>query len=178
MSGADKKYQSITDQFLEHIPCAVFAKDLNSRFISANQFLAVAAGFKDGSEMVGKSDYEMPWADELVNYHEIDREVMQCGEVIDKVEPIQLKNKKIIARTMKAPLYEEGKVIGVVGAFIDITDLIELKEKAEVANKAKEQFLYNMRHDIRTPFSGILGVATLLKNLEKDAKKLAAQDKA
>ena len=52
-----------------------FSKDLNSRFLGANKFLAMAAGFSDGKEIIGKSDYEMPWADETVDYHEFDKQI-------------------------------------------------------------------------------------------------------
>ncbi|NEP01599.1 MAG: response regulator [Symploca sp. SIO2E9] len=43
-------------------------------------------------------------------------------------------------------------------------ELATAKEVAEVANRAKSQFIAQMSHDLRTPLNSILGYAKLLKN--------------
>jgi len=45
------------------------------------------------------------------------------------------------------------------------------KETAEAANEAKTEFLRNMRHDFRTPFTGILGLTELMMVQETDPEK-------
>lgn len=70
----------------------------------------------------------------------------------------------------RVPLCDEnGRVIGMVGISIDITErkvmeqnLKESMLKTEAANQAKTQFIANMSHDLRTPLIGIVGMAELL----------------
>ncbi|GLS92383.1 hypothetical protein GCM10007916_34540 [Psychromonas marina] len=49
---------------------------------------------------------------------------------------------------------------------INVDKMIQSKEEAERANKAKSYFLANMSHEIRTPLNGILGMYQILEATE------------
>ncbi len=51
--------------------------------------------------------------------------------------------------------------------------LEEAKNKAEVANKAKSSFLFNMSHDIRTPMNAIIGFTDIALQSKDDPERLA-----
>ncbi|EFL50102.1 integral membrane sensor hybrid histidine kinase [Solidesulfovibrio fructosivorans JJ]] len=50
-------------------------------------------------------------------------------------------------------------------------DLIESRQRAELANSAKTEFLANMSHEIRTPLNGILGMLQALEDTAPSAEQ-------
>jgi len=66
------------------------------------------------------------------------------------------------------PMYAQGKVVGAVVSFADMSEqraAAEARERALVAAenlaRARSEFLANMSHEIRTPMNGMLGFAQI-----------------
>lgn len=71
--------------------------------------------------------------------------------------------------------YGSGKPRRLIGTHIDITKrkafettIIQAKEAAEAAARAKSQFLASMSHEIRTPMNGVIGMLSLLQQSDLD----------
>jgi signal transduction histidine kinase len=59
-----------------------------------------------------------------------------------------------------------GIAAGVLAVFLDLTDFMREKQRAESASEAKSDFLAVMSHEIRTPMNAILGLNEILSRTE------------
>lgn len=138
-------------------PGHFYWKDTEGYIRGANNTQAVFLGCKSGRDLIGKTDFDFFPKEIAEKIVEIDRKVMDTGEEYQIEETVpDCKGQNYIFFSRKLPLYEPHtkKVIGVIGTSLDIT-------KQKQAERAKNAFIMNMAHDIRTPFCGIIGFAQL-----------------
>ncbi len=114
------------------IPVSVFWKDRNLVYLGCNAIFAHDAGFADPKDIIGKDDYQMKWRDQAELYRNDDRQVIESG--LPKLlieEPMTTPEGNIITLlTNKIPLLNyDGKINGVLGTYIDITERKQAEEK-------------------------------------------------
>ncbi len=118
---------------IDTIPARVFWKDLNSTFLGSNIAFAKDSGLGDPEELVGKNDYEMSWGDtEAEQFRADDKAVMDSGVSRVNFEEVQTRpdGRKRWLSTSKVPIRDAGgEIIGVLGAYQDITERKALGEE-------------------------------------------------
>lgn len=169
--------QLVLDNLLVNMPGHVYWKNKKGVYLGCNDRQAQSLGFLRGIDIIGKTDFELPWNVELAKrFWENDCEVLETGQAKTVEESAIVNGQPAIVLSLKVPLKEAtGKTVGVLGISVDITQqkraeakLIQSKEAAEAANHVKLEFLENMRHDLRTPLVGIIGCANAIRDKLED----------
>nr|WP_272881618.1 PAS domain S-box protein [Fundidesulfovibrio soli] len=121
-----RENRQVLETILNSVPQSIFWKDRNSVYLGCNKSFAQAAGLKDPGQIVGMTDFELPWLpEETEGYRADDRQVMEGGEPKRNIveQQMQSDGKRIWVETSKLPLIDaQGRVSGVVGIYEDITE--------------------------------------------------------
>ena len=172
--------QHIFELVLNSVHHAIWWKDANSRFLGCNRKLAEYAGVGHPSELVGKTDADCAWGDaELPRsgapwFQDHDRMVMETGEpLIGLREQVRIAGGRVIwVETNKVPLTDfDGKVVGTLGTFTDITSRIE-------AEAELQSTLEDLDERVRERTSELSRANQTLRREVEERVRLEAQERA
>jgi PAS domain S-box-containing protein len=178
-----KDSQERLAQIIDFLPDPTWVVDNEGRVVRWNKAVEKMVGVKS-EDMIGKGNYEhaLPFYGErrpvlidLVRdwqpeYEEKYLSVKKDGKnLISESFHEHLGDSGVYLSATAGLLYDAaGKVAGAIESLRDITErkhmeeeLIEAKQAADDANKAKGDFLANMSHEIRTPMNAVIGMAHL-----------------
>lgn len=171
---------------IDNLPGSIYWKDKKGIYLGRNLSSAEKMHSinlehtADKDAIYGKTDYDFFSKEVADQYRKHDIEVMEKKCEVTKEEYLTLPTgETIIQISTKRPLYDEhGEITGIIGNTVDISylkkienELRQATKKAEEANQLKTEFIRNMQHDIRTPLSGIWGIANYIYEQENDVSK-------
>ncbi|TLD42751.1 MAG: Signal transduction histidine kinase [Candidatus Jettenia ecosi] len=166
---SENKYQLL----FESLPQRIFYKDKNLIYVSCNENLASDLHISP-NEIMGKTDYDIYPKELADTYREADASVIESGQTEDTEEEYIKDGKNLIIRTVRTPIKDEnGDVLGILGAFLDITEKITLQREAERSRHlaALGELAAGVGHEINNPITGIINCAQILFNKSKEESR-------
>lgn len=157
---------------LRAVPIPVFYKDREGRYIGCNDAFSNFMGI-GSDEIHGKTVFEL-WPSELAEkYHQMDLELMEKGEHQEYEFQVKSKDGRMHPVIFAKDVYldNSGEPAGLVGAFLDIT---EIKIAEAEREQLQKQLLQSQKmeaigtlaggiaHDFNNLLQAILGYADLL----------------
>lgn len=124
---------------IDNIPQLIAWKDLDSVYLGGNKNFAKIAGLNHPTEIVGLTDYNMPWKPEETEFFRAcDRRIVATNtpeyHIIES--QMQADGTQRCLDTNKIPLHDNyGNVVGILSTFEDITDRRALEAKVRASEE-------------------------------------------
>jgi len=177
---------ALLQMLIDSTPDHIYVKDLEHRFLIANQATIRELGATSVADINGKMDRDFHAEERARQFFEEERVVMTSGRMLVNREDFLIEQdsgQRHWFLTTKAPLRDaQGQIIGLVGFNRDITERkraeeeihalnAELEQRVqqrtaelEAANQELQSFAYVVSHDLKVPLRNMTQLITWLMN--------------
>ena len=162
---------NILNDILLNVPHYIFWKDVSGIYRGCSKSFAEITGLESPESIIGKTDNELPWRNEdRLAYIKMDEAVITVGKpIINIEEPLRSSDGNISTILIsKIPLKTStGKITGVLGLALDITERKKLEQQLNQSEKMDilAQLSGGIAHDFNNMLGGIMGNADMLLTL-------------
>lgn len=143
---SDKEARLLWDSQISQSRIAIFWKDKDRRFRGASRSFL---NYYDLSleELIGKTDEEMGWHIDEKPFKSDEERVLVDGDYIENASTLCIVRGVLHRITaFKYPIYDNGKIVGLVGMFFDINHLTKASQKmSEISYEDRVTHLMNSR---------------------------------
>ncbi len=163
--------QAMLRLIIDNIPQRILWKDRDLKYLGCNLSQAKVSGLASPDDIVGKTDYDLPWTREQADYYRAcDRRVMEQNQPEFAISEKQRQSDGHIRwlEANKIPLHDaQGNVIGVLGTVEDVTTRWQA-EKALKQQVHREHTLNQVIQAIRDS----LDVPTIFQSAKRPIAEL------
>ncbi|MDO4522242.1 MAG: EAL domain-containing protein [Eubacteriales bacterium] len=112
---------------------SLFWKDSNRRFLGVNKKFLDTYGLASDETLIGKTDEEMKWHINDASFFKDETDVLENGTAIrNRIEKCIIKGTLHTLLTTREPMYQDGRIVGIMGYFIDLDEAEDIKTKGIV----------------------------------------------
>jgi PAS domain S-box-containing protein len=144
-------------------PVAIVTLDTEENVVSCNPAFEQLYGYTQ-AEMVGRN------IDDLITNEATRMEAVRytketmARRAVKVVSQRRRKDGSMVdVEVLGVPVLVDGKRVGAMALYHDITALLRARREAEEASTAKSRFLASVSHELRTPLNAIIGYSELLQ---------------
>ena len=177
LSAANARQRAYTDILLESCPSIIILLDECGRFVLSTKALLIAIGVPN-FDFIKNRSYE-----EVLAGYFLKEDMKKLKKAVENTassdSDVFFDTWIDFSKTGRPQFYsielrrvgfkENGtskSSTGALAVMVDLTDIMREKQRAEVANNAKSDFLATMSHEIRTPMNAIVGMSSALSRAD------------
>src|SRR6266496_1360249 len=133
---------------MNNVPQALSWKGPDLVYLGCNRAFAKRAGYSSPEDVIGKTDFDMPWKDQAEVYRAEDRGMLQSGESKLNYEQCQTASDGSLLwlRANKILVQESGETVAILAMYEDVTER-KYAEEAIRNNEEKLRAIYEGTND-------------------------------